>query len=81
MGVDGSEVRILILGLTSWDGVPGMEAAAGECRRGGRGGKGGGDPAVDGSCLMLGPEKLPLPGILRVILAILSGCSVSAWRR
>jgi hypothetical protein len=73
MGVGGSEVRIFIFGLPSADGVPRGEAA-GECSRGGREEKGGGDPAVEGSCLMLGPVKLPLPGILRVILAIFSCC-------
>ena len=68
MGVAGWEVRsLMIFGLPSAEGVP-----AGECSRGGRDAKDGGDPAIEGSCLMLGPEKLPLLGILRVIFAILS---------
>jgi hypothetical protein len=80
MGVGGSDVRIFsfIFGFASVDGVPGTDMA-GEFRRGGADGKcGGGEVAVGVSCLMLGPEKLPLPGSLRVILPISVGYSEAA---
>lgn len=73
MGVGGSDVRTLslIFGLPSPEDVPACDPA-GDCSRGGADANGGGDPAVGVpfSCLMLGPEKLPLPGILRVIFPI-----------